>query len=163
MAENEARYAKPSSQLDLERRLENENRSSRILSTAPSYKEAVEEGGAREFAVEDNNLDNYLGVDVVYQNYASDTDEPLEAEGGPEKELLDQFKENLEAKAERPDPKEFEKDDEQTPVGETGDTGTSTATAISPAVPDSPDADREPQGRSQGVSKKPGNKSGDDK
>lgn len=43
------------------------------------------------YAVEDNDTSNYVGVSPEYMTYANDTEKPLRAEEGLEKELEDQF------------------------------------------------------------------------
>ena len=82
-----ANYILPNSQVDLEERLAKGNASDRVISTSDDHKPADDDGNGREFALEDNNLDGYVGVDPIYQTYANETDAPLRADGGPEAEL----------------------------------------------------------------------------
>lgn len=82
----EAVYAPPASQVDLEARLANGNRSDRVLSTADSYVPDTSLEG-RSFKVEDNDTDAYLNTDPIYQNYANETEKPEFAEDGPESQL----------------------------------------------------------------------------
>lgn len=67
-----AGFAKSAQELDLEQRYAAEN---------------GEESEGRDFAVEGNDLSEYRGVSPEYQNYASNTDEPLASEKGAFKEL----------------------------------------------------------------------------
>lgn len=97
MAEQKkAQYAKPASQVDLEERLENGNQSDKVLSTADSYEGAADEGG-RDFAVEGNDLDGYVGVSPEYQNYANETEAPVEADDSAENKVIAEFAEGQEA------------------------------------------------------------------
>lgn len=93
--EKKARYSKPASQVDLERRQENGNASPL---TAPTADESTvplrEDTGGRDFRVEDNDISNYRGVDPIYQNYANDTEKPLRAEEGAEAEVFKQVEED---------------------------------------------------------------------
>lgn len=68
-------YAKPASQVDLERRLENGNRSDRVLSTSDQYTPNTEDGG-RTFLVEGNDRSQYVGTSPEYANYANETEKP---------------------------------------------------------------------------------------
>jgi hypothetical protein len=85
--EEKAQYAAPGSQVDLQRRQDNDNKSDRVLSTADNY-EPVEQGEAREFVVEGNDQSQYIGTDVIYANYANETEAPLKAEGDDNPELV---------------------------------------------------------------------------
>lgn len=76
MSDEKARYSKPASQLDLERRQENGNESSARL-TQPG-----------ETPLSDNG---YVGVDLPYQNAANDTEKPLKVDEGAEAEVFAQF------------------------------------------------------------------------
>ena len=73
----EAQYAPPASQVDLEERLASGNASHRILSTADI---AVQEPRP-------DDVEGYINVDPIYQNHANDTEAPLQGEEGPEAEL----------------------------------------------------------------------------
>lgn len=70
-------YTKPTSQLDLEARLANDNEAPAAVKTLnPS-----EQG--------EDDEDGYVGTDPIYQNHANDTEAPGEAEEGAEKDALD--------------------------------------------------------------------------
>lgn len=75
----EVTYTRPTSQVDLERRLENDNAAPRILQ------------GVNPTHVNEDN--GYVGVSPEYQNAANETDEPLSSEEGAdllaEEEFLD--------------------------------------------------------------------------
>jgi hypothetical protein len=88
-----AEYAKPASQVDLEERRANGNASNKVVPTADSYKPDPEDTG-REFAVEGNDLDGYIGAGAEYQTYANETEAPLRAEDSVEEEVADEFVEN---------------------------------------------------------------------
>lgn len=91
-AKQKAQYSKPASQVDLEERLENGNRSNAILSTSDDYvapEEPTNEG--RDFRVEDNDVSGYVGTSPEYATYANDTEAPLKAKGGAENEVFDSF------------------------------------------------------------------------
>lgn len=85
-------YAKPASQVDLEERLKNGNRSQAILSTADSF-EPAKPGEERSYAVEGNKLDGYVGVSGEYATYANETEAPL-AGKGVEQDVLESFGES---------------------------------------------------------------------
>ena len=87
--EGEANYELPASQVDLQARLENGNKSDRILSTADIYEAPEDDENARDYRVEGNDTENYLNVDPMYQNYANDTEAPHLSEEGPEADLED--------------------------------------------------------------------------
>ena len=67
MAKNEVEYTKPTSQIDAERRMAIEK------GETPD-----EDTPARVFAVEGNDLSEYVGVSPEYQTYAEDTHKPGE-------------------------------------------------------------------------------------
>lgn len=90
---DDAEYAQPTSQLDLEARQESGNRSSRILSTADSYEEPEDDEG-RSYAVEDNDLDGYIGTNPEYMTYANETEAPIVAEEGAEAKVEEAFLED---------------------------------------------------------------------
>ena len=73
----EAQYAPPASQVDLAERLESGNASHRVLSTADI---AVQEPRPED-------VEGYVNVDPIYQNYANETEKPLQGDGGPEGQL----------------------------------------------------------------------------
>lgn len=83
-----ANYELPASQVDLEARLKTGDKSNRVLSTADSYEQDdVDKESVAGYAVEGNEVNAYVGVDPIYQNYADETQKPLRAEGGPEAKL----------------------------------------------------------------------------
>ncbi|QEM40909.1 MAG: hypothetical protein [Phage AS32] len=90
MSEKKAQYSKPASQVDLERRLENGNKSNRVLSTSDQYDASDSEGG-RDYRVEDNDVSNYVGTSAEYATYASKTEAPLKAKDSAEKKVFDSF------------------------------------------------------------------------
>lgn len=92
MADEEANYEKPSSQVDLETRLRRDNAPvGTVLSTSDNYLEKVDDGNARDFRVEEQEIGDYVGTDVIYQNYANETEKPYfvedTAEGVIEREV----------------------------------------------------------------------------
>lgn len=94
MAEKEkAQYAAPGSQVDLKRRQDNDNKSDRVLSTSDEY-EPVEQGEARDYRVEGNNVDGYIGTSPEYATYANETEAPLKSKGdddNPESLVFESF------------------------------------------------------------------------
>lgn len=96
MAE-EAVYTKPTSQLDLEARLERDNENP--AAHVPGYSNPA------SFGVED-----YVGTDPVYQNHANDTEAPLKAEGGAEQKAEEFFRETHESHLQDPPPARDEPD-----------------------------------------------------
>ena len=70
-AKQKVEYTKPTSQLDLEARLDSED---------------DEKLGTPLFPMKNPDLeptkDGYVGTDPVYQNFANDTEKPLAADGG---------------------------------------------------------------------------------
>ena len=99
MAEEKAQYAKPASQLDLEARQANGNKSDRVLSWSDNYEAPEDDGEARTFSVEGNETDNYVGTSSEYATYASETEAPLKGEDSAEEKVAEQFKEELGATA----------------------------------------------------------------
>jgi hypothetical protein len=92
MAEQKkAQYSKPASQVDLEERLESGNKSDKVLSTADSYEGPADSGEGRTFAVEDNELDGYVGTSAEYQTYANDTEAPVKADDSAENRVIESF------------------------------------------------------------------------
>ena len=84
-------YAKPASQLDLEARLENGNKSDRVLTSSDNY-EAPEPGESeRTYAVEGNDLSNYVGTASEYATYANETEQPLKGDGNVEEQVAEEF------------------------------------------------------------------------
>jgi hypothetical protein len=96
MAE-EAKYDKPTSQLDLEARLERENENTDAH--VPGYTNPVSFG-----------VENYVGTDPIYQNHANDTEAPLNAEEGAEKTAEELFRESHESHLQDPPPAKDEPD-----------------------------------------------------
>jgi hypothetical protein len=77
-----AEFRKPASQLDLEARQEKGNASDRVLTTADTYEApAPGEGDGRDFRVEGNKTDGYVGTNQEYMTYANKTEAPLEVKG----------------------------------------------------------------------------------
>lgn len=70
----DARYSKPTSQVDLEERLKNNNAAPAVLKDTNPADSTVNYTKA-----------GFVGTDSVYQNYANETDAPLKAQGGPDK------------------------------------------------------------------------------
>lgn len=81
---------KPNSQLDLERRLEADHDPKKI---AEGYA-AENRTEARDFATEDTDTSNYVGVSPEYMTSASATEVPLRGEGGVEAEVEDELMSN---------------------------------------------------------------------
>lgn len=92
MAEKKAQYAAPGSQVDLERRQANDNKSDRVLSTSDEY-DPQELGEARSYLVEGNDVTNYIGTSPEYATYANETEAPGQGEGddNPENVVFEQF------------------------------------------------------------------------
>lgn len=88
--EKKAQYSKPASQVDLEARLKNGNRSDKVLSTSDAFVPPEGDRGGRSFAVEGNELDNFVGVSAEYANYANETDKPLVGKA-PEDKVITEF------------------------------------------------------------------------
>lgn len=84
-------YTKPTSQRDLEQRLENGNEAqSRVgVAVSPHEVDVVSEDG-------------FVGVAPEYQNFAVDTDAPFQADEGPDKLAEDQYVERMSGKANEP-------------------------------------------------------------
>jgi len=77
---DKAQYSKPASQVDLEARLENGNKSNAVLSTADAYEAPEGAGDGRDFRVDGNEVTNYVGTSPEYATYANDTEAPLAAD-----------------------------------------------------------------------------------
>lgn len=88
-----AQYSKPTSQVDLEARQKSDYVPSTVLNQG-SDPELSENG--------------YVGVDPIYQNAANVTEQPIEASGGAEAKVFDQY---LSETAEYPELPEDEDDD----------------------------------------------------
>jgi hypothetical protein len=74
--QNKAQYAKPTSQLDLEARQEEDWQPSTVK------KEGVEP---------EQSSNGYVGVGLEYQNYANDTESPYQADEGSESKIFEQY------------------------------------------------------------------------
>jgi len=99
----EAQYAKPASQLDLEARQEKDNASDRVLSTADSYEASADDEGGRDFAVEGNDTEGYIGANPEYRTYANETEAPLKAdEDSAEQKVADYFVDTMNTEAVKP-------------------------------------------------------------
>ncbi len=133
MAQKEkAQFSKPNSQLDLEHRLETGNKSFRELSTSDTFEAPDgDDGTGRDYRVEGNETDGYVGTDPMYQTYANETEAPGVAEEGPEAEVFAQFDEALhrepEAKDDDEDVEEGENDTPESTPGAAGSTPTKPA------------------------------------
>lgn len=90
--DQKAQYAAPGSQVDLKRRQDNNNKSDRVLSTSDEY-DPQELGEARDFRVEGNKVEEYVGTSPEYATYANETEAPLPIEGdeNPEKVVFESF------------------------------------------------------------------------
>lgn len=117
MTDNEPVYSKPSSQLDLERRLASDNESSRVVSTSDAYVGPTSTEG-RDFRVEGNDTSSYIGTSPEYQTYANETEAPLESdEDSAEKQIFDSFAEQmkpLEKFSQTPEDREAERQEATT-------------------------------------------------
>lgn len=87
---DEATFTKPTTVLDMERfQAEEEARAS-------GKKPGPDDGtDGRDFRVEGNDTDAYVGVNPEYMTYANETEAPAAAEEGVEKALEEQHKERL--------------------------------------------------------------------
>jgi len=97
--EDEAQYAPSAAQLDAEERRANENRSSKVLSTAEIY-EADESDSGRDYG--DVDRTGYVGVNPEYQTYSSETEKPGVGEGVDD-EIADDFVNAKDPEASTPD------------------------------------------------------------
>ena len=92
-------YAKPASQLDLEARQETGNESDRVLSTSDAYKAPKDSGDGRDFRVEGNKIEQYVGTSPEYATYANKTEEPLAGKSdSAEAKVFAAFEEGLDPK-----------------------------------------------------------------
>lgn len=90
----EVQYSKPTSQLDLEARL-----TADAEETSPPPRRKGEDYDApTSFELQgavnpngDPTNEGYIGTDVIYQNYAEETNKPFQAEEGPDKLAEDAF------------------------------------------------------------------------
>jgi hypothetical protein len=94
--EEEAQYAPPASQVDLEERRANDNKSDRMLLTAPGYEQDAPQDG-RDYRVEGNDLENYISTSPEYMTYANETEAPLRADDSVEEEVADEFRDHLDS------------------------------------------------------------------
>lgn len=105
MPKEKVRYSKPTSQQDLERRLEKDNEAETLLT------------GVNPAEQDHLVSDGYVGVDPVYQNHANDTDKPRASEDGAEKKAEEAFVASLTATvSESEDDEDDEDDDDLEPV-----------------------------------------------
>lgn len=103
MAEKKkAQYAPPGSQVDLEARQATGNASDRVLTTADVYEAPAGDEGGREFAVEGNDTDGYIGVSPEYRTYANETEAPVTGDDSPERKVEEYFVETLNTEAVKP-------------------------------------------------------------
>lgn len=124
-----AQYAKPASQVDLEERLENDNKSFKVLSTSDQY-EAPEAEEGRTYAVEGNKLDGYVGVSGEYATYANDTEAPVKADESAESKVIESFNEQitqLETEGRIGDDPAKDEEEDEAPVESDSKTSASTA------------------------------------
>lgn len=138
-------YELPTSQVDLEARMESGNASTRVLSTSDEYarRQVGTEVTGRDFAVEGNDKSNYVGTDNVYQTYANETEQPLRGEGdGPEVELEKALLDDKEEVPGEPDsdsdaagPDAVSKNDDGTETRKTNSESESTSAAPHPPAP----------------------------
>lgn len=84
-AKEKVEYTKSAAQLDLERRMENDNESPLAVSNL-----AVSRAG-----VFGEDEDAYVNVDPVYQNHANDTEKPLKADSGVNKKAEAAYRETV--------------------------------------------------------------------
>ena len=117
----EVEYTKPTSQLDLEARLDKDNRNEAAEAPLATYPDAQDEEG-------------FVGVSPEYANYANDTDKPLAAEEGAEKVAEDLFLDEVAKSAEfdpastpdttrQSDSDSEDKSDDEQPADDTTPTG----------------------------------------
>lgn len=117
----DAKYTKPASQVDLEERQKKGNQSARVLPSAPQFEGGKDDGRARQMTVPGNDTDGYIGVDPVYQNYANETEAPIEADESAESKVADEYADQAEvaqlsqpvAKVERDEENEEDEEDEE--------------------------------------------------
>lgn len=113
--DKKAQYAKPASQVDLEERLANGNRSFRELSTSDTFTGAEDDGKGRDYRVKGNDTSAYVGTDPMYQNYANKTEKPgASPEESVEGQIFAEFDEALHREPVAKD------DDEDVEEGEAG-------------------------------------------
>lgn len=79
-------YTKSTAQLDLERRLENDNYPAGVLVTNRDDDALNPEKVVAPWATEDTDTSEYRGVSPEYMTHANETEKPLAADGGPEAE-----------------------------------------------------------------------------
>jgi hypothetical protein len=79
---------KPTSQLDLERRLGEDPPNTLFKTVNPVESTLTADDNTSELTGGDDG-DLYVGTDPIYQNHANDTEKPLQAEEGPDKSAED--------------------------------------------------------------------------
>jgi len=98
MVKEKAQYAPPASQVDLEERLANGNKSFRELSTSDTYEGPKDDNPeGRDFRVEGNDVTQYIGTSAEYATYANETEAPLGAADeseNPEAQVFREFAES---------------------------------------------------------------------
>lgn len=111
-----AQYAPSAQQVDLEERLANGNASTRVLSTADIRRDEEPPQDGRSYAVEGNDLDNYVNTSPEYMTYANETEKPHAAEEGIFKDLEEDLAERLAGAVDvsEPDEEEEEVDEPET-------------------------------------------------
>jgi hypothetical protein len=85
---------KPTSQVDLERRL-GEDPPTKLFETVNPVDSVLTADDDS-----DDEGDAYVGVDPIYQNHANETDKPLQAEKGPDKAAEDAYFDSFEGEVE---------------------------------------------------------------
>lgn len=79
---------RPTSQIDLERRLERDHLPEGVLVDNTSDDVRNPEVVNAPYATDEHDTSGYLGVSSEYMQYANETDKPLTADEGPEAEAL---------------------------------------------------------------------------
>lgn len=93
-----AQYSQPASQIDLEERLANGNKSFRELSTSDTYEGPKDDNPeGRDYRVEGNDTTQYIGTSAEYATYANDTEAPLGAADEEESAEAQVFREFAES------------------------------------------------------------------
>ena len=88
-------YEKPASQLDLEARLEKDNKSDAVIWTSSEAEEQEAPQDGRDYRVEDNEVEDYLGVSPEYMTYANETEKPGFSEESAEDKVAQSFFDQL--------------------------------------------------------------------
>jgi hypothetical protein len=109
-SKDESVYAPSAAQVDAEQRRENDNKSSKVLSTAEVYEPDSSDTG-RDYGRTGEELEGYVGTDPMYQNYAEDTEKPGVGEGVDD-EIADDFVEAKSPEVATPDSLDEDSTDE---------------------------------------------------